>query len=165
MIGGQAQPVDGVGREPHRGRDRLRARVESGRVAEVVAGELCDHHAGDQAEYALHHREDRLRQAAAGNPAHELRPDGVADGEQEHEERKRLERLVDRDPDLPDHDGGDQGGGHRPEADPLVGELAEVVTEGEREKNRDFRVGLKRREEPINHSLLPFLSVGSGVRI
>src|SRR5512133_3875361 len=128
LIGGQAQPVDGVGREPHRGRDRLRARVESSRIAEVVAGELCDQHAGAQTEYALHHREDRLRQAAAGNPAHELRPDGVADGEQEHEERERLERLADRNPDLPDHDGGDQSGGHRPEADPLVSELAKVVT-------------------------------------
>ena len=128
MIGGQAQPVDRVGREPHRGRNCLRARVESGRITEVVAGELCDYHAGDQAEYALHHREDRLRQAAAGNSPHELRPNGVADGEQEHEERKRLEGLVDRDPDLADHDGGDQSGGYRPEADPLVGELAEVVT-------------------------------------
>src|SRR5439155_19672245 len=107
----------------------------------------------------------RLRQAAGGNPAHELRPDGVADGEQEHEERKRLERLVHRDPDLPDHDGGDHGGGHRPEADSLVGELAEVVTEGEREKNRDFRVGLKRREEPVNHVMLRFWWCRLGVRI
>src|SRR5207248_11606659 len=108
--------------------------------------------AGDQAEHALHYREDRLRQAAARNPAHELRPDAVADGEQEHEERKRLERLVDRDADLPNHNGGDKGGGDRSEPDPLEGELAEVVTDGEREKNRDFRVGLKRSEEPVYHS-------------
>jgi hypothetical protein len=59
--------------------------------------------------------------------------------------------LVDRDPDLPDYDGGDQGGGHRSEPDPLEGELAEVVTDGEREKNRDLRVSLKRGEEPGNH--------------
>ena len=46
LVGGQAQPVDGVGREAHRGGNRLRPRVEPGRVAEVVAGDLCDHDAG-----------------------------------------------------------------------------------------------------------------------
>ena len=162
LIGGEAQPVDGVGREAHRGGNRLRARVEPGGVAEVVAGDLRDHRAGDQAEHALHHREDRLRQAVLGDAAHELRPDAVADREQEHEERKRLERLVDRDPDLPDHDAGDQSGGHRSEADALVGELAEVVAEAEREKDRDLRVLLQRGEEPVDHGLpLPFFFRGS----
>jgi hypothetical protein len=64
-----------------------------------------------------------------------------------------LERLVDRDADLPDHHRGNQGGGHGAEADPLVGEFAEVVPEAEREKNRDFGVLLQRGEEPVDHGL------------
>ena len=85
---GMPEPVDGVGREAHRGGDRLRARVEARRVAEVVADELGDHDGDHQAEHALDHREERLRQAVLGDAAHELRPDAVADGEQEHAGRR-----------------------------------------------------------------------------
>ena len=97
-------------------------------------------------------REDRLRQAILGDAAHELRPDAVADGEQEHEERKRLEGLRDGDPDLPDQDAGQQGGGDRPQADTLERELAEVVPEAEREEDRDLGVLTQRREEPVDHA-------------
>ena len=152
LVGGQAQPVDGVGREAHRGGDRLRARVEPRRVAEVVAGHLGDRDGDQQAEHALDHREDRLRQAVLGDAADELRPDAVADGEQEHQEDGRLEGLRDRDPDLSDQDAGEQRGGDRPEADALEGELAEVVPDGEREKDRDLRVLAQRR---ANQSIMP----------
>ena len=154
MVGGQARSIDGVRRQPHRRGDGLRTRVEARRIAEIVAGHFRDHDGGNQAEHALDHREERLRHAVLGDAAHELRPDAVADGEQEHEERKRLERLVDRDADLPNHHAGDQGGGHRSQADALVGELAEVVAESEREKDRDLRVGTQRCRKPFKHIVL-----------
>jgi hypothetical protein len=41
---------------------------------------------------------------------------------------------------MPDDDRGEKRGGHRPQADALEGERAEVVPEGEREEDRDLRV-------------------------
>jgi hypothetical protein len=67
----------------------------------------------------LDRREERLRHAVPGDAAHELRPDGVADGEQEHQEDRRLERLRDGDPDLPDQDAGQERRGDRSQADAL----------------------------------------------
>ena len=157
LFGGQAQPVDGVGRQAHRGGDRLRPGIESGRVPDVVAHELHDHDGDDQAERALDHREERLRQAVLGDAADELRPDAVADREQEHQEDRRLEGLVDGDPDLPDDDTGQQRRRDRPEADALEGELAEVVADRQREKDGDLRVLFQRRSEPIKHDLLRFV--------
>ena len=166
LIGGQAQPVDGVGREAHRGGDGLRPRVEPGRIAEVVARELRDRDRDQEAEQALDGREERLRHAVSGDAPHELRPDGVADREQEHQEDRRLQRLRDGDPDLSDQDTGQQRGGDRPQADALEGELAKVVADGKREKDRDLRVLLQRRKEPINDVLLRLPSLMcSGVAV
>ena len=164
LIGRHAQLVDGVGREAHRGGQRLRPRVEARRVAEVVADELDDRDGHHQAEQALDHREECLRQAVLGDTAHELRPDAVAHGEQEHEEHGRLERLRDRDPDLTDDDAGQQGGGDRPQPDASEGELAEVVPEGEREEDRDLGIGPQRSEEPVDHGALRSPVLSSSVR-
>ena len=62
-----------------------------------------------------------------GDAADELRPDAVADREQEHEEHRRLERLRDGDPDLSDQDTGQERRRDRPQTDALEGELPEVV--------------------------------------
>jgi hypothetical protein len=50
----------------------------------------------------LYRGEDRLRQTVLGNASNELRPDGIPNREQEHQKRKRFQRLRDRDPDLTD---------------------------------------------------------------
>jgi hypothetical protein len=107
------------GRQAHRGGNRLRPGVESCRVAEIVASDLCDHDGGQQAEHALDRRECRLRQTILRDAADELRSDRVADGEQEHQEDGRLQGLGDRDPDLADQDTGEQRGGHRSKSDAL----------------------------------------------
>src|SRR5262249_57128150 len=93
-----------------------------------------------EAEGALDHRKDVLRETVLGDAADELRPDAVADCKQEHQEDCRLEGLRDRDPDLPDKNAGQEGGGDRSETDAFEGELAEVVPEREREEDRDLRV-------------------------
>ena len=151
LVGLQSQPVDGVGREAHRGGERLRPRVEPRRVAEVVADELTDQDRDDQAEHALDGREERLRQSILRYAAHELRSDAVADGEEEHEEDRRLEGLRDGDPDLSDQDPGQQRRGDRPQADAPELELAEVEPDREREEDRDLRVLAQRVEEPADH--------------
>src|SRR4029077_2832951 len=109
------------------------------------------HNASQQTEHALDHREERLRQSILGHAADELRANGVADGEQEHQEHGRLQWLRNGDPDLSDHDRGQQGGRDRSQTDALKGELPEVVPEGEREKDRDLRVLAQRGKKPLNH--------------
>jgi hypothetical protein len=67
-------------------------------------------------------------------------PTGIADGEQEHQEDGRLQRLRDRDSDLPDQDTGEQRGRHRSKADALERELAEVIAQTKRQEYRDLGV-------------------------
>src|SRR4029079_15234969 len=127
--------------------------VEPGRIAEIVARRLRDPHRDQEAEQALNGREERLRYAVPPDAANELRPHAVTDGEQEHQEHSRLERLVDRDPDLSDQDAGQEGRSERSQADALEGELAKVVADGKCEEDRDLRALLQRREKPINHDV------------
>src|SRR6185436_15644345 len=76
-------------------------------------------------------------------------------GEQEHEEDRRLERLRDGDPNLSDQYACQQGGGDCAEADALESELAKEVADGQREKDRQFRVLTQRGEQPVNHEISP----------
>jgi hypothetical protein len=154
-VGGQPRPVDGVGRQAHCGGNGLRPRVEPGRIAEIVARHFRDRERNQEAQQALDGREERLRHAIPGDAPHELRADGVADGEQEHEEHRRLERLGDGDPDLPDQHAGQERRGDRPQADALEREPAEVIADAEREEDRDLGVLLQCCEEPVNHDVLP----------
>ena len=93
LIGGQTGAIDSVGRKTHRSRDRLRAGIESGGRSDVVAGYLGADIAGRQAEHANHRGKQRLRHSILRDAPHELRPDAIADGEQEHQEEGRLERT------------------------------------------------------------------------
>ncbi len=61
-------------------------------VANVVVSKLGNPDRDQQAEHALHRREERLRQAIFGDASDELWPDRVADSEQEHEKDRRLKR-------------------------------------------------------------------------
>ena len=110
---------------------RLRPRVEPGRVAEIVAGDLGDRDAATRLNTHCDGREERLRQAIPGDAAHELRSDAVADGEQEHQEDRRLERLGDGDAELADQHARQQRRGDGSEADALERELAEVVADAQ----------------------------------
>src|SRR5262249_61332293 len=96
-------------------------------------------------------RKNRLRQAVLGDAADELRPDAVADGEQEDQEEGRLDVWRDRDAELPDHDGGQQGGGNRTQADAAERELAHVVSDTEGEEERDLGIGPERLGKPLKH--------------
>src|SRR5262249_53521881 len=79
----------------------------------------------------------------------------VADGEQKHQEEDRLERSRDCDPDLADDDRADQRRGHGSEAQALVTEGAEVISERQRQEDGDFRGGFQRMEEPLDHDVTP----------
>ena len=54
FLGRQPEAVDGVGAEPHRGRDRLRARVETNSRPDVIARKLGDEIGRQEAEHADH---------------------------------------------------------------------------------------------------------------
>jgi hypothetical protein len=140
LIARQAQSVDGVGRQPHRRRDRLRACVQARRVAHVVAGQLGGQDGRPQTEHADDDREDRLRQTVLGDTADELRSDAVADRKEEHEEEDRFDVRRDGDADLADQDGGQQRGGDRAQANTADAECADVVADTEREEDRDLRI-------------------------
>src|SRR2546425_10096318 len=115
---------------------------------------LRDHDGDPQAEHAKTRRENRLRQAIPGDAPDELRPDAVADGEQENEEEGRLDVRRDRDAELPDHDGRQQGGRDRTKADALEGELAHVVADAQGEEERHLRIGTQCLSEPFKHVAL-----------
>src|SRR6185436_15817779 len=151
LVGIHAQSVDGIGCESHRSGDGLRSGVQSGRITQVVPGKLGDNDGNSQAQRALDGRKDGLRQTVFGDATHELRADGVADGEQEHEKRKRLERLRNGDSDLPDENAREQRGCDCPQADTLECELSKIISEAERQKNGYFRIASQRVEQPVEN--------------
>ena len=157
FLGRQAKAVDGIGRQAHRRGDRLRSGIEPRGRADAITRELGADIGRSQTEKADHDGKQRLRNAVLRDAAHELRSDAVADGEQEHQEKHRLERTADRDPELSDDDRRNQRRGHRPETKSLVGERAEVIPEGQRQEDGDLRIAAKRLHEPVNHDVIPFV--------
>ena len=93
-------------------------------------------------------------QPILGDTADKLRPDGVADGEEKHQEDGRLEGLRDRDPNLADQDTGQQGRRDRSQANAFVGELAKVIPDAKREEDGDLRVLAQSFKKPVNHILV-----------
>src|SRR5207249_4107384 len=71
----------------------------------------------------------------------------------ENEEEGRLHIRRDRDAELPDHDGRQQGGRDRTKADALEGELAHVVADAQGEKERDLRIGTQCLSDPFKHEI------------
>jgi hypothetical protein len=151
LIGRQVQAGDRVGREPHRRRDRLRPGVEPRCRAHVVACELGAEIRRQETEHADDGREQGLRHAVLRDAAHELRADAVADREQEHQEEEGLERARDVDPELPDNDGGDERCRHGAEPETLIREGPDVISDRERQKDRDLGILAKCVCEPIEH--------------
>ena len=92
LFGRQTEAVDRIGRQAHRRRDRLRTCIEPGGGADVIAGYPGADIGGAQTEQADHRGKQRLRNTVLRDAAYELRSHPVADREQEHQEKGRLER-------------------------------------------------------------------------
>ena len=154
LLGRQSETVDRVGGETHGRRDRLRTGVQARRRTDIVAGDQGSDVGGKQAEHADDRGEQRLRNAVLRDAAHELRTHPVTDGEQEHEEERRLERRRNRNSELPDDHRGDERRGHRAKAEAFVGEGAEVIPESEGQEDRDLGIASQGVYEPIDHDTL-----------
>ena len=144
-----AEPVDLVRRDADRGRDRLRAGVEPDRVAEIEPGDLRADD-GTSRQSAQHdQREQDLLRAVLAQAAKELRPDAVADGEQEQQEEGRLDRPRDVDAQLADGDRRQQR--RRDVAQVEAGQLlrADPEAERERQKERELRIRAQRFDKPV----------------
>ena len=107
FFGWEAQPVDRIGGQAHRRGNRLGAGIQPCSGTGVIAREPGGQVTADQAEHADDHGEQCLRDAVGGDAAHELRPHGVPDRKEEHQEKERLERPRGRNIKLADDHRGD----------------------------------------------------------
>ena len=156
LLGRQPHAVDGVRRQAHRGRQRLRPGEQPGRRARRRSPPDARRQVGRAERQQRHdHGEPRLRQPVLGDAAHELRPDAEADREQEDQEEDRLHVGRDRDVELADDDGRDQRGGDGAEAEAAPGLAADLVADGERDEDGDLRMGTQRRRDPVSRDHLP----------
>ena len=148
LVRRQPEPIDRVGRESHRRRQRLRARKQTGGGTDIVSRDLRRDHRSREAKKAGNNREHELAGSILGDATDELRTDAVADREQEHQEEHRLDVRRDRDAELADRHRRKQRRSHCTEAKAPVTKSAEVVADGERQEQRDFGVRPERRGEP-----------------
>ena len=146
-----AGPVDCIRRQAERRRNGGSAGVEARAEADVVAL----HNNGDvracQAEEANHDREESLGDPVAGDTAHELGTDAVPDGEQEHDEKHRLDLARDLDAELAYQDACQQDTGHGAEGETPELPRADPVTQRESQEDGQLRIAAERLHEPVDH--------------
>jgi len=122
FLGWQTQPADRIGRKPHRSGDRRRTGVEAGSGTYAITGQPCADIGGAEAERANQHREQRLRYSVLRDAPDELRSNAIADGEKEHQEKRRFQRPRNRNANLADDHGGNERRGDRAKAQASVEE-------------------------------------------
>ena len=150
LVWRQAKPVERVGGETHRRRDRLRTRQKACAESSVIPRDLARHIDREQAEHRYDHGEDRLRQPVGGDTANELRSHAVTDGEQEHDEEDRLDVRRYDDAQLADQDRGEKRAGNRAKTEAAELDDADPIANRERQKNREFRTALQRCDDEIH---------------
>ena len=140
---GQLEPVDRVaGGSDHR-RFGERTGHQAGRGPGVVAKQLRRHERRHQARHAEDDRQRDLGQRILLQAAKELRPDLVAGGKQEQREEDRLDRGIDLDVELSDEHARDERAQDVAELEGPYPDPADHEADGERQEDRQFRVGAK----------------------
>ncbi len=128
-------------------------RVKSHSGSNVKAGNLRSKERWGQTDHAHNSANSACGTPSVAMSLNELGPHSVADRKQEHQEDGCLERRRNRDAELTDDNGRDKGCGHRAKAKAFVGERAEIIAQGQRQKDGYFGIAAEGAWEPVDHAV------------
>ena len=152
LIDRESEAIDLVRRHADRSRDGLRPGVQADCVPKIEACELRAHDRNQQAQRQHDHREKDLLRTLLTEPAEELRPHAVTDGEQEQQEERGLDRARHRYAELSDRNRCEQRRSDvtQAEARQLLG--SDEESDRERQEYGQFRVRAECFDDPLPDS-------------